>query len=97
MNYETNTFGMDVVLAITAKGESYLRPKTSCVSLNENFLENRIIQEEEASNLLTVYYNLFIQQKYMNQHRTCTIRELGYTDDDEDNGDTIIIKKDEEI
>ena len=100
MNYESNTFGMDVVVAITAKGEPYVRPKADSSYLNKEFLSNRINQEEETSYLMTMYYNLYIEHTYKNQHRMCTIRELEKSDieeEEEENDDSIIVKKYEDF
>jgi len=58
MNYETNTFGMDVLFSITGKGEPYLQNAPQQESpMNENFVQIMAKREEEAAYFLSEYYS----------------------------------------
>lgn len=95
MNYETNTFGMDVMLALVSKGEPYvlskIEQKSQLAPVNETFLQNMISQEEEHNKFLMEYYDFQIEQKFTNFHKVCKIREINPEINDE-----IIVKKNEE-
>jgi len=94
MNYETNTFGMDIIIAIVEKGEPMLSSKriqNQCI--DESFRQMMSIQEKEASDFLSTFYNQFIQCHYTNLHKICTLKKISPQQDD----DCIIVKKDEDI
>jgi len=58
MNYETNSFGMDVLFSIRAQGEPYLRdamPQET--QTNELFTRNDAQRKEEAAYFLSEYYS----------------------------------------
>lgn len=77
MNYETNTFGMDVILAIVSQNDPYLPKKDALVDqMNESFIKEMIARESEAEYLLSVFYNVSIQKKYTNKDRVCQIKEI---------------------
>lgn len=77
MNYETNTFGMDVILALISKDEPYLPKHGSLMDqINESFVNEMIARENEAEYLLSVFYNESIQKKYTNKERVCHIKEI---------------------
>jgi len=96
MNYETNTFGMDVMLALVSKGEPYVLSKNEqmgqVAQVNENFLQSMIAQEEEQNKFLLEYYDFQKEQRFTNFHKVCKIRELNPPNNEED----IIVKKHEE-
>jgi len=95
MNYETNTFGMDMIYALKAKGEPYLvNPKYVETTINETFLQKMCKREEEASHFLSMYYETDVERRYANYEKVCRIKELGpeHVDDEE-----IIVKKDEDV
>jgi len=57
MNYETNTFGMDVLFSITGKGEPYLQNSSVHENpMNENFVQIMAKREEETAYFLSEYY-----------------------------------------
>jgi len=95
MNYETNTFGMDVMLALISKGEPYVLGKKEQMSqmapVNETFLQSKISLEEEQTKFLMEYYDFKMEQKFTNFHKVCKIRELNPEPYEE-----IIVKKNEE-
>lgn len=77
MNYETNTFGMDVIIAIVAKGEPYLPSQKNLTDkLNESFIQEMIVRENEAEYLLSTFYNEKIQKKYTDMNKMCHIKEI---------------------
>jgi len=74
MNYETNTFGMDLIIAITSKSEPYFGKEK--VSVNQSFLDFKTGLETEACSFLIEYYQTLLQGKYKNQDKICIIKEL---------------------
>ena len=92
MNYETNTFGMDVILAVTGFGEPFIYPKNiSRLPLNEEFVQSMTERESEEEGFLSRFYNRSIQKSYTDVHKICSVREL-----EMDIDDSIIVKKCEE-
>jgi len=58
MNYETNSFGMDVLFSIKAQGEPYLRDSVPQeTQINELFMRNEVQRKEEAAYFLSEYYS----------------------------------------
>jgi len=58
MNYETNSFGMDVLFSITAQGELFLRnPGHQETQINELFLQGMTQKNKEAEHFLSEYYS----------------------------------------
>jgi len=55
MNYEMNTFGMDVVFSITEKGEPYLQSQET--QMNEVFLQTMAKRKEETLYFLSEFYS----------------------------------------
>ncbi len=55
MNYEMNTFGMDVVFSITDKGEPVLQSQES--QMNEVFLQTMEKRKEETQYFLSEFYS----------------------------------------
>jgi len=77
MNYETNTFGMDVLYSITAKGEPYLQyPLHQEAQVNENFIQTMIKLEEETDKFLSEYYESNVEKRYSQFNKICRIKEL---------------------
>ncbi len=94
MNYETNTFGMDVIFALKAKGEPYLvNPKYIDTKINDIFVQNMAKKENEADRFLSEYYDTNVEKRYTNHSKLCKIREL---DMQVEVDDDIIVKKDED-
>jgi len=93
MNYETNTFGLDIIIAITSKSEPYFAKENIPLNLvSQSFVDFKADLESEASRFLIEYYQTMIQGRYQNMDKICTIRELDFEDDDD-----IIVKKYEDI
>jgi len=93
MNYETNTFGMDVMFALTAKGEPYMMdPKYRETTINETFVQNMSKKEEETDMFLSMYYDVNLEKRYSYYDKICQIKELEAKLEDDD----IIVKKDED-
>ncbi len=99
MNYETNTFGMDVMFALTAKGEPYLtRPSEHESTINENFIQTMSKKEEETDIFLSTYYGVNVEKRYSHYNKICRIKELKASDEAEiEPDDEIIVKKDEDL
>ena len=58
MNYETNTFGMDVLFSIKGKGEVYQQnPPNQESPMNESFVQIMAKREEEAAYFISEYYS----------------------------------------
>ena len=77
MNYETNTFGMDIVWSILSKEDPYLTQETNLFDkINEGFIQEMAGRENEADYFLSVFYNQSIQKRYTNINKICTIKEL---------------------
>ena len=58
MNYETNTFGMDVLFSITGSGEVYQQKSPHQENpINKNFVQIMAKREEEAAYFLSEYYS----------------------------------------
>lgn len=77
MNYETNTFGTDIILSLSEKVEPYFcNPKLQNWHLNEDFVQTMTISEQETDYLLSTYYDYDIRKKYENIQKTCTVRDL---------------------
>ena len=94
MNYETNTFGMDVIFALKAKGEPYLvNPKYIDTKINDTFVQNMTKKEDEADRFLSEYYSSSVEKRYANYSKICKIKELDMRIQVEDD---IIVKKDED-
>ena len=94
MNYETNTFGLDVIFAVTSKSEPYLLKERT--DLNQTFLEFRTNLESEASSFLIEYYQTLLQGKYLNKDKMCTIKELEMKEEDPEEERDFIVKKNED-
>ncbi len=93
MNYEINTFGMDIVSAIIEADEpQFIKGHSMFEQLSPEFVENMVSKETEAFDFLAQFYNYSLCPKYTNLHKVCTIRELKVIEDDD-----IIVKKDEDI
>jgi len=93
MNYETNTFGMDIIMAIVEKGEPVLGSNIiKSSSIDQSFRQMMSVYEKEASSFLSTFYNHYIQCYYTNLDKICTLKQLGPQQDD----DCIIVKKCEE-
>lgn len=77
MNYEANTFGMDIVWSILSKEEPYLTQEKNLLDkINECFIQEMAVRENEADHFLSVFYNQSIQKRYTNINKICTIKEL---------------------
>jgi hypothetical protein len=77
MNYETNSFGMDVLYSITAKGEPYLKyPVNEEKHVNENFVQNMIKIEDETEQFLSEYYESHVEKRYCYLDKICRVKEL---------------------
>lgn len=77
MNYETNTFGMDIVMAIIVANEPYLPKQINLgEEMSENFMREMIARESEAEYLLSSYYDEPIQKQYTNIDKICQIKEI---------------------
>jgi len=88
MNYQNNTYGTDLLLAITSLGEPYLDQKKHFQSeLSESFIQTKINQEMEAQYLMSEYYDTNITSYYSNLYRVCTLRELDTNRSIEDEGE----------
>jgi len=111
MNYENNSFGLDILIVILAKGEPY-KDNTEGFGdeLGEDFLQLMTAKEKETEYFLSTYYNMSIFQQYTNLDKICQVKEL-YQDEDgrsevkfkyeygDDDNESIIVKKyeDEDI
>jgi len=83
MNYEENTFGMDMILAISAIGEPYLLPPSSQKQQSDvGFIQTMTQQEKEGAHFLSSYYNQVLQKKYADMEKTCLIREINSNEDE---------------
>lgn len=107
MNYETNTFGIDMVFCVSGVAEPYSDVKSmSSLKLDADFVRNMVMQESQTHHFLSTFYDFYIQPKYTNLSKTCKIKDLElkqeYNDfefddtDDNDYDDEIIVKKNEE-
>ena len=77
MNYETNTFGMDVIIAVVSKNEPYLpKQENLTAKLNESFIREMVVRETEAEYLLSTFYKETLQKKYTNMDKVCQIKEI---------------------
>lgn len=77
MNYEANTFGIDVIIAIISKSEPYLPKQENLTDkLNENFIRDMIAKESEAEYFLSAFYNETLQKRYTNMDKTCQVKEI---------------------
>ena len=77
MNYETNSFGMDVLYSITAKGEPYLKyPLHEEKQVNESFVQDMIRIEGETGRFLSEYYESNVEKRYCELDKICRIKEL---------------------
>jgi len=91
MNYENNSFGIDIVMAILDKGEPYLDfMKALELQMNDEFIEEMGKKEEEKQYFLSSYYNTSYSQQYSNMDKICKIREMSICDEDDED---IIVKK----
>ena len=85
MNYETNTFGMDVLYSITAKGEPYLQQSLHQeAQVNENFIQTMIKVEEETDQFLSEYYESHVEKRYSQFNRICHIKELAVKQEEDE-------------
>ena len=58
MNYETNTFGMDVLFSITGSGEVYQQKSPNQENpMNKSFVQIMAKREEEVAYFLSEYYS----------------------------------------
>lgn len=108
MNYETNTFGIDIVFCVSGVAEPYSDARSvSSLKLDADFVRNMVMQESQTHHFLSTFYDFYIQPRYTNLSKTCKIKDLimkkEYTDFDDDseeeeetNDDDIIVKKNEE-
>jgi len=88
MNYETNTFGMDVLYSITAKGEPYLKyPLHQENQVNESFIQTMVQREDETDKFLSEYYESHVEKRYRNRSKICGIKELKAESEDEGEGE----------
>ena len=96
MNYETNTFGVDLIIAITAKSEPYFAKERNLSSeISQNFVDFQTGLESQASYFLIEYYQTMIYGRYKYMNKICTIKELSLEEEKDDI--EIIIKKDEDF
>lgn len=93
MNYETSTFGMDVIMAFISISEPYLLKEKASDPINEDFLQTMTLKEQEVDYFLSEFYDLSVQKKYTNYHSICSIKEINQ---EEEYDETIIVKKYEE-
>jgi len=85
MNYETNSFGMDVLYSITAKGEPYLKyPLHEEKHVNENFVQNMIKIEKETDQFLSEYYESNLEKRYCHFDKICRIKEVEVKQEEDD-------------
>lgn len=83
MNYETNTFGIDVILTPTSLGEPFVQARNlSGFSINEEFIELMTQRETEADYFTSLYYDQSIRKNYTDIHQTCGIKELNIHTED---------------
>lgn len=83
MNYETNTFGMDLIIAVTSKSEPYFSKEKT--AMNQSFLNFRTELESEANDFLIEFYQTLLRGKYVNCERVCTIKELSMEEEQMEN------------
>jgi len=84
MNYETNSFGMDVLYSITAKGEPYLEyPLHEEKQVNENFVQNMIKIEKETDQFLSEYYESNVEKRYCFLDKICRIKKVEVKQEDD--------------
>lgn len=81
MNYESNTFGMDIILAVTAIEEPISYPhNVSGQKFDSEFVKSMVSKEEETDYFLSQYYGGSVKRKYTDVEKTCLIRELEATE-----------------
>jgi len=96
MNYEINTFGLDVVITVSQPEEpDFIKDPIILEKLNPEFVSNMVTREVEADMFLSQYYNFSLRHTYTNLDKVCTIKELQVIEEEYD--DSIIVKKDEDI
>lgn len=89
MNYQSNTFGMDIIFAILAVDEESLAAQHRLNhEINQDFIQQRMDEEIEVESFLSQFYNQPISKIYTNFDRICTIREILLEEDD-----CIVVKK----
>ena len=93
MNYEHNSFGMDIILAITSKDEPYVNGLRPLSGVNEGFLDALHSKEQEGNYFLSSYYGVSLKQNKANADRICRIKEILELEED----DEIMVKKYEEF
>jgi hypothetical protein len=93
MNYENNSFGIDMIISIVAKGEPFMvQHESKEDEINSEFLLNMTEKEKESEYFLNSYYSTSFIWEYTNLSRICKIKELAQ-DYENDFDDTIIVKK----
>lgn len=79
MNYESNTFGMDVIIAIISQDEPYMlaeNDENPVKKLNESFIQEMATRESEADYFLSIFYDQSVERRYTNINNVCHIKEI---------------------
>jgi len=93
MNYENNSFGIDMIISIVAKGEPFMDQHESKEDeISSEFILNMTEKEKESEYFLNSYYSTSFLWEYTNLSRICKIKELAQ-DYENDEEDAIIVKK----
>ncbi len=95
MNYEHNSFGMDIILAITSKDEPCANGMKPLSGVNEGFLDALHSKEQEGNYFLSSYYGVSLKPNTVDADRVCRVKEILELEDEEE--DEIIVKKYEEF
>lgn len=96
MNYEHNSFGMDLVFAITSKEEPLASGIRPAARVNEAFIEALNAKEQQGNYFLSSYYGVSLNSNSMNMDKVCRIKELSELEEEEED-EPIIVKKYEEF
>lgn len=76
---------MEVLYAITAKGEPYLQNSLHEKKLvNENFVQNMIKIEDETDQFLSEYYESHVEKRYCYLDKICRVKELEVKQEEDD-------------
>ena len=88
LNYENNSFGIDMLACFISTGEPYVYSTSHKNEyINTDFVEKMKSQEKEVVDFLVQYYGRKPEQKYINMERVCKIKEIDPNLDEYDNPD----------
>lgn len=81
MNYETNAFGMDIIMAVISEEdpsiyfekENPIHPKGS---VSQGFLKNVMDKHQEKQYFLNTFYDISLPSYYPDEDKICRIKDL---------------------